>query len=50
MSFYKNCSGAVAKILNSFGRVVVMTNYKTLFFDDMASANSYLFGLGFYRG
>ena len=50
MSYYKNSVGNVAKVLRSWGRVVVMTGYKTLFFDDMASANSYLLNMGFYRG
>ena len=50
MSFYKNSVGNVAKVLNSCGRVIVMTGYRTLFFDSMTDANSYLLGLGFYRG
>ena len=50
MSFYKNYSGAVAKLLRSCDRVVVMTGYRTMFFDDVESANDYLLNMGFYRG
>lgn len=50
MSFYKNPSGGFAKVLNSWGRVVVMTKYRTLFFDSMKEANDYLLAMGFYRG
>jgi hypothetical protein len=50
MSFYRNCSGAVAKLLRSCGMVVVMTGYRTMFFDDVESANKYLLNIGFYRG
>lgn len=50
MNFYKDHAGNVAKVLPSFGRVVVMARYKTMFFPDMESANAYLINMGFYRG
>ena len=34
MSYYKNNYGKVAKVLRSWGRVVVMLEYKTIFFND----------------
>lgn len=50
MSFYKNSSSGVAKVISSWGRVVVMTGYRTLFFNSTADANAYLLNMGFYRG
>lgn len=48
MSFYKNHLGKTAKVINSHS-VIVMFEFKTLFFPDMVIAASYLKELGFYR-
>lgn len=48
MSYYKNHSGKVAKVLRSWGRVVVMMEYKTMFFDDLNAARAFLVARGFF--
>lgn len=48
MSFYKNHNGHTAKVINSYS-VIVMFEFKTMFFPDMVIAASYLKELGFYR-
>ena len=48
MSYYKNSVGKVAKVLRSWGRVVVMTEYKTIFFNDPGAARSFLVEHGYY--
>lgn len=48
MSYYKNSVGKVAKVLRSWGRVVVMLEYKTMFFDDLNAARSFLVERGYY--
>ena len=49
MSYYKNSVGKVAKVLRSWGRVVVMTEYKTKFFNTAYDADQYLKTNGFYK-
>ena len=48
MSFYRDYKGNTAKVINSYS-VIVMFEFKTLFFPDMVLAASYLKELGFYR-
>lgn len=48
MSYYKNNYGKVAKVLRSWGRVVVMLEYKTIFFNDPGAARSFLVEHGYY--
>lgn len=48
MSYYKNSVGKVAKVLSSWGRVVVMLEYKTMFFDDLNAARAFLVARGYY--
>lgn len=48
MSYYKNPSGNVAKVMRTSCRVVVMVGFRTLFFNDMASARSFLAARGYY--
>lgn len=50
MSFYKNSEGDVAKLMRGAARVVVMMEYKTLFFPDIVAAVDFLKARGFYRG
>ena len=50
MSFYKNSEGSVAKLMRGGARVVVMMEYKTLFFPDIVAAGDFLKARGFFRG
>lgn len=48
MSYYKNSVGKVAKVVNSWGLVVVMMEYRTIFFDDLNAARAFLVARGFF--
>ena len=48
MSYYRDSSGNVAKVLFTAGRVVVMVGYKTLFFADSEQARLFLGSRGYY--
>lgn len=48
MSYYRNAAGAVAKVMRTGGRVVVMAGCRTMFFLDMASARAFLADRGYY--
>ena len=48
MSYYRNHSGNVAKVLHSWERVVVMLEYKTIFFNNPGAARSFLVEHGYY--
>lgn len=48
MSYYRDASGNVAKVLLTAGRVVVMVGYKTLFFADSEQARRFLGARGYY--
>lgn len=50
MSFYKNSEGGVAKLMRGAACIIVMTEYRTLFFDTEAAAGDFLKARGFYRG
>ena len=49
MSFYKNSEGSVAKLMRGAACVIVMTEYKTLFFNTEAAAGDFLRNNGFYK-
>lgn len=48
MRFYRDYKGNTAKVIDSYS-VIVMMEFRTLFFPDMVVAASYLKELGFYR-
>ena len=48
MSFYRNAAGAVAKVMRTGCRVVVMAGCRTMFFGDMAAARAFLADHGYY--
>lgn len=48
MRYYYNSAGSAAKLLQTSARVVVMLEYKTLFFDDLSAARSFLVARGYY--
>lgn len=48
MRHYYNSVGKVAKVLRSWGRVVVMVGYKTMFFTDSEQARLFLVEHGYY--
>lgn len=48
MSFYKNYQGKFAKVIDSHN-VIVMFEYKTLFFPDMVAAASFLKEKGYKK-
>ena len=49
MTYYKTSSGAVAKVLRSPGKIIVMFGYRTLFFDTDAAAGAFLASRGFFK-
>lgn len=48
MSFYKDYKGNTAKVINSYA-VIVMLEYRTFFFPDMDTANSFLNEKGYKK-
>lgn len=48
MSYYRNTAGAVAKVMRTGCRVVVMAGCRTMFFLDMAAARAFLADRGYY--
>lgn len=49
MSYYKNAAGVTAKLMRGGARVVVMMEYRTLFFPDIVAAGDFLKARGFYK-
>jgi len=49
MTYYKTSSGAVAKVLRSQTKTIVMFGYRTLFFNTDAAAGAFLRSNGFYK-
>jgi hypothetical protein len=49
MSFYKNAAGVTAKLMRGAACVIVMTEYRTLFFNTEAAAGDFLKARGFYK-
>lgn len=50
MRYYYNYNGKTAKVMLSGARTIVMLEFRTMFFDDVETANRYLNTIGFYRG
>lgn len=48
MSFYKNSEGGVAKLMRGAACVIVMTEYRTLFFNTEAAAGDFLKARGYF--
>lgn len=48
MSYYRDSAGNVAKVIFTAGRVVVMLEYKTIFFNDPGAARAFLVARGYY--
>lgn len=48
MSFYKNYQGKTAKVINSYS-VIVMMEFRTFFFPDMAIAAEFLKEKGYRK-
>ena len=49
MIYYRSISGAVAKVLRSQTKTIIMFGYRTLFFDTDAAAGAFLRSNGFYK-
>lgn len=49
MTYYKTSSGAVAKVLRSPGKIIVMFGFRTMFFDTDAAAGAFLRSNRFYK-
>lgn len=48
MRYYKNNSGGVAKVLITGTKIIIMVNFKTLFFNDTSEAGAFLAANGYY--
>ena len=48
MRFYRNAAGNTAKVMETAAAVVVMTEFRTMFFPDMGMARDYLTARGYY--
>lgn len=48
MRYYKNSFGAVAKVLVTGSKVVVMFGFRTIFFDTFSAAGAFLAANGYY--
>ena len=48
MSYYRDSSGNVAKVIFTAGRVVVMVGFRTFFFTDDGAARSFLGACGYF--
>ena len=48
MSYYRDATGNVAKVIFTAGRVVVMVGFRTLFFTDSEQARLFLGSRGYF--